>query len=482
MAARRLTPVILSGGAGTRLWPMSREHFPKQLLPLAGPGGMLQETLERFADPARYGPPLVLTNETLRFSVAEQLRQSGLEGGVVVLEPAARNTAPAVAAAALLALENDPEAMLLVAASDHVIIDRAAFRAAVEIALPAAEQGLLVTFAMAPTRPETGFGYIRLGDELSGLNGVHSVAAFVEKPDAERARRFVEGRDYRWNSGIFLFSAQVLLAELDRHAPAVLSAAQAAVARRQGDLDFIRLEPSAFAGAPSVSLDHAVMERTDKAVTVPCDIGWTDVGSWNELWRIAPKDEGGNVVIGDGVVEESRNCYLRSDGRLVAALGVDDLVVVATDDAVLVMPRTRSQDIRVLIDRLRRDRRIELVDHRRVLRPWGSYQQLHSGERFQVKQLSVKPGGKLSLQKHYHRAEHWVVVAGTALVTRDDHSQLLRENESIYIPAGSLHRLENPGKLPLALIEVQSGGYLGEDDIVRVEDTYGRVEAQARPE
>ncbi len=455
---------------------MSREQHPKQLLPLAGQTSMLQDTLARVADGGRFAPPLVVTAAGLRFAVAEQLKLSGIPGGSVVLEPVGRNTGPAVAAAALLALESDPDAVLLVVAADHLIEDVDAFLRTVDAALPAARDGWLVTFSILPTRPETGYGYIRLGQPLAGHPGIHEASAFVEKPDAERAQRFVEAGGYSWNSGMFLFAAASLLAEMERHAPAVLEAVRRAVAERRVDLDFVRLGEAAFAQAPAVSVDHGVMEHTDRAATVPCDIGWTDVGSWSELWGIGPKDGAGNVGIGDVLLEDARNCYVRSEHHLVAALGVENLVLVATEDAVLVMPRERAQDIRQVVQRLQRLQRSELVAHRRVSRPWGAFLSIHSGERFQVKELTVKPGGKLSLQKHYHRAEHWVVVNGTALVTRDDHTQLLRENESVYIPAGTLHRLENPGKVPLNLIEVQSGCYLGEDDIVRLDDTYGRVE------
>jgi len=478
MNARKITPVILSGGAGTRLWPLSREHFPKQLLALSGPRSMLEETLQRFADVTRFTPPLIITNEALRFPVAEQLLHSGITGGSIVLEPVARNTAPAVAAAALMAVAADPEAMILVVASDHVIGDVPGFLNRVQAALPAAQAGRLITFSIIPTRPETGYGYIHHGAPLAGHPELFDVAAFVEKPDVERAQRFVAAGDYFWNSGMFLFSAQTFLDELALHAPAVLEAAGRSLAERQTDPQFVRLGAEAFAASPKISVDYAVMEHTDRAATIPCDIGWADVGSWGELWAIADKDADGNVVIGDGMAERARNCYIRSDHKLVAVLGIDDLVVISTDDAVLVMPRQRSQDTRLVVDRLRDAKRSELTSHSRVLRPWGSYQSIQTGERFQVKQLTINPGGKLSLQMHYHRAEHWVVVNGTALVTRDDQTLMLRENESIYIPAGAMHRLENPGKVPLNLIEVQSGGYLGEDDIVRVDDVYGRVAAE----
>jgi mannose-1-phosphate guanylyltransferase/mannose-1-phosphate guanylyltransferase/mannose-6-phosphate isomerase len=370
--------------------------------------------------------------------------------------------------------------VLLVLASDHLIGDVPGFLDRVATALPAARSGRLVTFSIVPTRPETGYGYIRRGRLLAGHEGVFEVAAFVEKPPLERARQFIEAGDTFWNSGMFLFSAKAYLAELERHAPAVLSAARQAVAERRVDFDFIRLERVSFSAAPSISVDYAVMEHTSLAATIPCEVGWTDVGSWGELWNVGAKDATGNVLLGDVLVEDSRDCYIRSEHGLVAAVGLANVILVVTDDAVLAIARDRAQDVRLVVDRLRAGNRSELANHNHVRRPWGSFLSVHCGERFQVKQLSVKPGAKLSLQKHFHRAEHWVVVNGTALVTRDGESFILRENESTYIPLGSVHRLENPGKVPLNLIEVQSGGYLGEDDIVRIDDPYGRVEEKSK--
>ncbi|PKU25394.1 mannose-1-phosphate guanylyltransferase/mannose-6-phosphate isomerase [Telmatospirillum siberiense] len=467
--------MILSGGAGTRLWPLSREQFPKQLLPLAGTHSLIQETLLRFSDLSRFAAPIVVTNEETRFTIGEQMRSVGIDSGAIVLEPVARNTAPAITAAALMAVEKDPAAILLVVPSDHVIGDVPAFLAQVAAALPAArDDGRLVTFSILPTRPETGYGYIKRGEPLDGHPAVYSVSAFVEKPDEQRAHAFLTSGDYFWNSGMFLFSAASFLREVEQYAPEVLDAVRTAVAGRTVDLDFIRLDAAAFAASPGISVDYAVMEKTAHVATVPCDIGWTDVGAWSELWRIAGKDANGNSLQGDVLVEESHNCYVRSEGILTAAVGVEDLVIVVTDDAVLVTPRGRAQDVKLVVESLRRQGRPELTTHERVHRPWGSYQTIQKGDRFQVKRLTIKPGGKLSLQKHYHRAEHWVVVNGTALVTRGEDELLLHENESVYIPLGSLHRLENPGRVPLCLIEVQSGGYLGEDDIVRLDDTYGR--------
>lgn len=470
-----ITPVVLTGGAGTRLWPLSREHFPKQLLPLAGDHSLFQQTLARFGDGARFAAPVVVTNEALRFVVAEQMRVLGCTPQGTLLEPVARNTAPAVAAAALYAIGIDPDAVLLVVPSDHLIRNVDGFLDAVERAIPAAREGSLVTFALVPTRAETGYGYIRLGSRLDGHEGVFGVAAFTEKPDADKARAFIERGDHYWNSGMFLFSARTFVAELETWAPDVLRAVKTAVAEGSPSHDFFRLDPAAFAAAPSISIDYAVMEHTQRAATIPCDLGWTDLGAWNEMWAMAEKDAHGNALRGDAITEGAHNCYVHSEDRLTAVVGVDNLIVVVTDDAVLVTDHAHAQNVKQLTDRLRRDSRAELTVHRRVYRPWGFYQSVHSGDRFQVKRLTVNPGARLSLQKHFHRAEHWVVVSGTALVTRDGETLLVRENESTFIPLGAIHRLENPGKVPLHLIEIQSGGYLGEDDIVRVEDTYGRV-------
>ncbi|MEY2884001.1 MAG: mannose-phosphate guanyltransferase [Pseudomonadota bacterium] len=472
----RIHPVLMSGGAGVRLWPMSREMYPKQLLALWSERSMLQDTAGRVADPALFAPPVVICNQEHRFIIAEQLRQIGLGPAAIVLEPIGRNTAAAAAVAALRIVESEPDALMLLLPADHVIRDAQAFHASVAAAVRAARADHLVTFGIVPTAPETGYGYIRRGEALAGHDGAFRVAEFVEKPPRATAQRYLEAGDYVWNSGMFVLPVRRYLAELERYEPAVLAACRAALAAGTSDLDFFRLDAGAFAASPSISIDYAVMERTDRAVVVPCDIGWTDVGAWSSLWEIGAKDGDGNVCLGDTIVQDSRNCYVREEcGALVALLGVDDLVVVATDDAILVTSKDKAQDIKPLVERLKKAGRSEPLLHRRVHRPWGSYQSLHSGDRFQVKRLNVAPGARLSLQKHYHRAEHWVVVNGTALVTRGDERILLRENESVYIPLGTAHRLENPGKVPLTLIEVQSGAYLGEDDIVRMDDNYGRV-------
>ncbi|WP_029008327.1 mannose-1-phosphate guanylyltransferase/mannose-6-phosphate isomerase [Azospirillum halopraeferens] len=473
-AERAIVPVLLSGGAGSRLWPLSRELYPKQLLPLCSDRSMLQDTVARVADPARFAPPLVVCNHEHRFVIAEQMRHLDPPPAAILLEPVGRNTAAACAVAALAAAATDPRALILVLPADHLIRDVDAFLAAVERARPAASEGFLVTFGITPTAPETGYGYIRRGPTLPGRDGVHRVAAFVEKPERSVAETFLADGRYAWNSGMFLFPADRLVEELERHAPAVLAAARRALADGVRDLDFLRLDAGAFAAAPSVSIDVAVMEKTDAAAVVPCDLGWTDVGAWSALWEIGAKDADGNVRFGDVVTEGARNCYIRSDGHLAAVVGIDDAVVVVTDDAVLVAGRDRVQEVKAVVERLKRQGRPEPVTHRTVHRPWGSYRTVHAGDRFQVKCLTVAPGCRLSLQKHYHRAEHWVVVQGTALVTRGDDRLLVCENESVYIPMGTVHRLENPGKLPLSIIEVQSGAYLEEDDIVRLEDSYGR--------
>jgi mannose-1-phosphate guanylyltransferase / mannose-6-phosphate isomerase len=472
MTDARIHPVILSGGSGTRLWPVSRESFPKQLWPLLSERTMIQETALRAAG-AGFAPPVVVCNEEHRFLIAEQLRAAGIAGARIVLEPAGRNSAPAVAAAALLVAEDDPDAVLWMMPADHAIADGAALLRHLDTAAETARTGRVVLFGMRPTSPETGYGYIETGAALS-MAGVQDVARFIEKPDADMAAELVGSGRHLWNSGMFVFTAQTLIEELAAHAPAVLDGVRRAVAGRSADLDFIRLEAAAFRATPSISLDHAVAERTGRAAVIPADIGWSDVGSWDALWELAPKDAHGNAAVGDVVLEDAENCYVRSDGRLAAVVGLKDAVLVVTEDAVLAMHRDHAQDVKTLVDRLKRSARPEAVAHNRVYRPWGYYEVLTRGERFQVKRLVVKPGQKLSLQKHFHRAEHWVVVTGSALATRGDQEVLVQENESIYIPLGEVHRLENPGKIPLALIEVGSGPYLGEDDIVRIEDTYGR--------
>ena len=472
-AGALVVPVILSGGSGSRLWPVSRESFPKQFWPLLTDRSMLAETARRGVG-AGFAPPIIVANAEHRFLIAEQLRLADVAGARIVLEPAGRNSAPAMAAAALLVAEEHPDAVLWVMASDSAISDVAALHADLARAVLAARAGRIVTFGMRPTTAETGYGYIEVGPPLDGLPGVHDLARFIEKPDAATAAELASSGRHLWNSGMFVFTAATLLAEMTRHAPAVLDAARVAVSERKEDLDFIRLDPAAFKGAPDISIDYAVAEHTDRAAVVPSDIGWSDVGSWGALWELGDKDATGNVAIGDVLLEGSHDCYARSDGIVTAVVGLRDVVVVVTEDAVLAMHRNRSQDVKKIVDRLRKAGRHEAVAHNRSYRPWGFYESLIQGDRFQVKRIVVTPGQRLSLQKHFHRAEHWVVVNGSALVVRDEDTVLVRENESIYLPLGCVHRLENPGRIPLTLIEVQSGSYLGEDDIVRLGDNYGR--------
>jgi len=470
--ARKITPVILSGGAGTRLWPMSRESFPKQLLALTSDRSLLQETVARVGNSARFADPVLVCNVEHRFIVAEQLRELGVTPRAIVLEPVGRNTAPAAAVAALMLADED--GLMLLMPSDHTIRDTLAFQSAVTGGADAAARGKLVTFGIKPTAPETGYGYIHRGAPLKGQNGCYAVAEFVEKPDRATAEKYLAAGGYDWNSGMFLFSARRYLEELERLEPDMVARCREALAGAESDLDFMRLDANAFGAAPSRSIDYAVMEHTEDAAVVPADIGWNDVGSWDALWETGAKDGSGNVLIGDAVVLDSENSYLRSESRLVAAIGVRDLIVVDTDDSVLVVPRDRAQDVRVMVDMLKSRNRMEPVTHPRVYRPWGYYQTVHDGDRFQVKRITVNTGAALSLQLHHHRAEHWIVVNGAARVTCGEETFVLNENESTYIPPNTRHRLENPGKLPLNLIEIQSGSYLGEDDIVRYDDVYGR--------
>jgi mannose-1-phosphate guanylyltransferase/mannose-6-phosphate isomerase len=465
-----LIPVILSGGSGTRLWPLSREGHPKQFLALAGEQSMLQATWSRVAELAAGNAPLVVTNEAHRFMVAEQLRQVGCAPAAILLEPVGRNTAPAIAAAALAATADGNDPLLLVLPSDHVIAAEQAFRSAVREAIPAATKGALVTFGIVPTTPETGYGYI----QAAAGNGVREVLRFVEKPDAATAQAWLDEGGYFWNSGMFLFRAGRYLAELDRHRPDILAACRDAWAGAKRDTDFLRLERSAFEACPADSIDYAVMENTDAARVLPVDIGWNDVGSWAALWQVAEHDGNGNARHGDVMALDCHDSYAWSERRLVALIGLDGVVVVDTDDALLVASKDRVQQVKDVVAQLKDGDRGEAVLHRKVYRPWGAYDSIDMAERFQVKRITVKPGAALSLQMHHHRAEHWVVVSGTARVTRGDDVFLLGENESTFIPMGTRHRLENPGKVPLELIEVQSGSYLGEDDIVRFEDVYGR--------
>jgi mannose-1-phosphate guanylyltransferase/mannose-6-phosphate isomerase len=468
-----LYPVILSGGSGTRLWPLSRAALPKQLLPLASERTMLQETVLRLGSVAEICAPLVVCNNDHRFLIAEQMREIGVEPMGIFLEPVGRNTAPAAAVAALTLLKRDPDAVMLLLPADHLINNVPAFHAAVAEGMKAVALGRLVTFGIVPDSPHTGYGYIQRGDALAGTTA-RQVARFVEKPDAAAAQRFLAGGDYFWNSGMFLFAARQFVEELEHYRPDMLAACRRALEGGEHDLDFCRLDKAAFADCPSDSIDYALMERTPNAAVVPAEIGWNDIGAWSALWDVGRKDADDNVVRGDVYLDGVKGSYVRAESRMVAALGVENLLIVETPDAVLVADQSKAQDVKKVVDYLKKAGRSEHEFHTRVFRPWGWYEGIDMGERFQVKRIMVKPGHKLSLQMHHHRAEHWVVVSGTARVTRDGVEELLTENQSTYIPLGTTHRLENPGKVALHLIEVQSGSYLGEDDIVRFEDVYKR--------
>jgi mannose-1-phosphate guanylyltransferase/mannose-6-phosphate isomerase len=477
-----ILPVILAGGMGTRLWPLSREHYPKQLMPvMGGDHSLLQLTAMRLSGIQDIARPVVVCNEDHRFMVAAQLQLDGLRPSAILLEPVGRNTAPAAAVAAIEAAKDGSDPVLLVMPSDHVIRDNEGFRAAVEMGARVASEGHLVTFGVKPDRPATGYGYIKMGAALEfdappmkTGPGAYRIDEFVEKPDQDRANQYLAAGKYLWNSGMFVFKSSVYLDELERLSPDMFAASREAYSKARQDLDFLRLDVGSFTSCPNDSIDYAVMERTSKGTVIPVDVGWSDVGSWSSLHEIRDKDGDGNVFIGDVLGEDVRKCYLQSTGRLIAALGIENQVVVETDDAVLVAAIDRVQDIKSLVNKLTAENREEVVTHCKVYRPWGRYECVDSGDRFQVKRLTVNPGAALSLQMHYHRAEHWVVVKGTARITAGEKVFLLTEDQSTYIPWGTVHRLENPGKIPLELIEVQTGSYLGEDDIKRLEDHYGR--------
>lgn len=476
-----LIPVILAGGSGTRLWPLSRQFYPKQLMPLTGRKTMIQETVNRLADVPETGAPIVLCNETHRFMVAEQLRRTVSQPPTIVLEPVGRNTAPAVAVAALMGLEKDGDPILLVMPSDHYIADLQAFREALAKGRSFADQGALITFGVAPDAPETGYGYIKKGapPHFSGLvpptsDGVAAIDSFVEKPDRETAEAYLKSGKYFWNSGMFMFKAGTVLEELERFTPDIVSRCREAVAKGRSDLDFFRLDETAFTACPSDSIDYAVMEKTDKGVMVPLSAGWNDLGSWEALWGVGDKDEQANVIEGDVVVRDVTNSYLRATSRMLAAVGIDNHIVVETADAVLISPRHRAQDVKGIVDQLQQNNRQETLRHKTGYRPWGTCEQLVVAGQFHVNRLTVRCGEKLSLQRHSHRAEHWVVLSGTARVTKGEQTFDLVANESVYLPAGVEHRLENIGEVFLDVIEVQTGDFLDEEDIERLEDVYGR--------
>ncbi len=471
-----MIPVILSGGSGSRLWPLSRQQRPKQFLPVVDDCTLFQSTVLRLDSLQDMAAPIIVCNEDHRFMVAEDLRQIEKPDQGILLEPLARNTAPAIALAALQILKSGVEDdLMLVLPADHVIKDTAAFSQAVELAKPVAMQGSMLTFGIVPGHAETGFGYIKMAESsLDGAAGVFAVQAFVEKPDRATAEAYLEDGAHLWNSGMFMFKASAYLAELEQYQPEVFKACQLAMQSPTKDMDFIRVDAPAFSACPSISVDYAVMEKTTHAAVVPLDAGWNDVGAWSAVWDIGQKDSAGNVVRGEAILRDSNNNLVYTEQRLISLLGVENLVVVDTKDATLVAHRDNVQKVKEIVEQLKQDGRKEAIEHREVNCPWGTYDCIDSGERFQVKRITVEPGARLSLQKHHHRAEHWIVVRGTAEVTCDEKVFLLTENQSTYIPLGSMHRLANPGKLPLELIEVQSGSYLGEDDIERYDDVYGR--------
>ena len=469
-----IRPVILAGGSGVRLWPLSREAAPKQLLPLVSEQSLLQQTLLRVRA-AEFLSPIVICNEQYRFLIAEQLREAGIEGAQIVLEPVGRNSAAAAAVGALLAERADPSSLVLLLPSDHIMRDVAGFQASVQTAALGAAADYLMTFGVKPSHPATEYGYIREGDRLERAPGCSAVGKFVEKPDKATAEQMLAEGGHVWNSGMFMFRPNVFLSELKAFEPGILEAARSAVEHAQGDLDFLRLDQGHFAASPNISIDYAVMERTARAATCPLTSDWSDLGSWTAIWDVAARDGAGNAVQGDVVLHDAHGCLVRSEGMLTAVLGLDDAIIVTTDDAVLVAAKNRAQDVRAIVDKLKARGRKEVRETTVTHRPWGKYQAIDQGARYQVKLITVLPGASISLQLHHHRSEHWIVVSGTGTVTRGEETFALYENQSTFIPVGVKHRLANPGHIALQIIEVQSGGYLGEDDIVRFDDRYGRV-------
>lgn len=468
----KLIPVILCGGSGSRLWPLSRGSYPKQFLRLTGTDSLLQQTIKRCAA-LDVAAPLLISDVSTRFIIAEQLREIGIDNASIVLEPVRRNTGPAILSAALFLCQQHEDALMLVLPSDHVIEKQEEFAEAVVMASEAAQSGYLMTFGIKPDRPETGYGYLRADNSEYG--SILPLAAFVEKPDLSTAEQYVESGRYFWNSGMFLFRATQLIDEIKKYAPNMLEACQRALSAASSDADFIRLEENSYAENPAIAIDYALMEKTKHAAMVALDAGWSDIGSWESVWQVAQKNQDGNTIQGDVLLQDCKNCLIQADGRLIAGVGLEDLAVIDTPDALLILNRKNSQDARKLVQSLLKEKRQEVDHHRQVSRPWGSFDSIGRGGRFQVKRITVKPGAKLSLQMHHHRAEHWIIVSGTARVTHGEEDYLLTENQAAYIGVGTVHALENPGKIPLELIEVQSGSYLGEDDIVRLQDRYGRA-------
>jgi len=469
-----IIPVILAGGSGTRLWPLSRQLYPKQMIDIYNEKTMLQNTVLRIEGFEMMAPPIIVCNENHRFMAAEQLREINIDPLAIILEPIGRNTAPAIALAAFKAMKHEKDPILLVLPADHVIEKVMDFHAAIRAGIKEAEKGNLITFGIIPDSPETGYGYIKKGDLLESGTGASKIEKFVEKPDLATAKKLFDSGSYCWNSGMFMFKASEIIKELETHAPDIMMPCKGLIEAGVQDLDFFRLSREGFQDIPSDSIDYAVMEKTSKGIVIPFKAGWNDLGSFDALWQAGKKDENLNVIKGDVLTHDVKGSYINSESSLIAAVGIEKFVIVETKDAILVSPRDRVQDVKKIVKQLKDHNRNEIVSHRKVYRPWGSYETIDAEHRFQVKRITVKPGAKLSLQKHFHRAEHWTVVSGAATITRGDEEMLLKEDESTYIPLGTLHRLENPGKIPLELIEVQSGSYLGEDDIVRFDDVYGR--------
>ena len=481
MKKDHLLPIILCGGAGSRLWPLSRESYPKQYLNLIDDSSktLLQQTLERLGGITNKEDPILICNEDHRFIVAEQLRSMKAKPNKIILEPFARNTAPAIAIAALKSIEGGSDPILFVLASDHLIKDNQQFIKSIAVATNYAEKGNLVTFGIIPTSPEVGYGYIQSIEPLEIDSVVASpISKFIEKPDIEKAKKLFSDRHFTWNSGMFLFKASIFLKELEKYSPQVIKSCKKALKENLQDMDFQRLDKEAFRDCPNISIDYAVMEKTRLGVVLPLNVGWSDVGSWKSLWEVSRKDDNGNVLIGDVITKDLNNCYVRSENRLVVGIGIENLLIVETNDAILIADKNNDQDVKQIVNKLIEDNRSEAKAHRKVYRPWGHYTSVVEGSRWQVKRLEVNPGASLSLQMHHHRAEHWIVVKGTAKVEINDENLILGENQSVYIPLGSRHRLINPGRIPLVLIEVQSGAYLREDDIVRFNDIYGRINAE----
>ena len=472
-----LLPLILCGGTGSRLWPLSRESYPKQYLALSSDTSktLLQQTIERLGGIANKENPIFICNEQHRFIVAEQLREINVKPTRIILEPFGRNTAPAIANAALTAMENGADPLLLVLASDHVIKENEQFLKSIEAAKKFAMQGNLVTFGIIPTSPEVGYGYIESAEPLEINSFIASpILKFIEKPDIDKAKKLISDPRFTWNSGMFLFKASVFLNELQKYSPEVLTSCTKALKEKNLDLDFQRIDKDAFSNCPDISIDVAVMEKTKVGYVLPLNVGWSDVGSWKSIWEVSRKDDNGNVLLGNVIAKDSDNCYVRSEGRLIVGLGIKNLLIVQTNDAILITDKNHDQDVKEVVNQLKKENRDEGKTHSKVYRPWGNYTSIAQGSRWQVKRIEVKPNASLSLQMHHHRAEHWIVVTGTAKVEVNDENFLLGENQSVYIPLGSSHRLTNPGRIPLVLIEVQSGSYLSEDDIVRFDDVYGR--------